>query len=156
MDKYSQFSKFIDDYIRKDEIIKLINILKKDIKTKIKKQINLLSNYIDYMKMFENRFEEAKKESIFEYSIVSLTLVDRKNIKEFEEEKQKCEKRIDKILFHGTGIEPSAKILTDMFKRSEKSGYQYGKELYFTDSLDYAWYNGGINNRANLNKIPKI
>ena len=43
-----------------------------------------------------------------------------------------------------------------MFKRSEKSGYQYGKGLYFTDSLDYAWYNGGINNRANLNKIPKI
>ena len=43
-----------------------------------------------------------------------------------------------------------------MFKRSEKSGYQYGKGVYFTDSLDYAWYNGGINNRANLNKIPKI
>ena len=36
------------------------------------------------MKMFENGFEEAKKESIFEYSIVSLTLVDRKDIKEFE------------------------------------------------------------------------
>ena len=71
-----------------------------------------------------------------------MTLVDRKDIQEFEEEKQKCEKRIDKILFHGTGIEPSAKILTDMFKRSEKSGYQYGKELYFTDSLDYAWYYG--------------
>ena len=84
MDKYSQFSKFIDDYIRKDEIIKLINILKKDIKTKIKKQINLLSNYTDYMRMFENRFEEAKKESIFEYIIISLTLVDRKDIKEFE------------------------------------------------------------------------
>ena len=83
-DKYSHFSKFIDDYIRKDEIIELINILKKDIKTKIKKQINLLNNYIDYMKMLENRFEEAKKESIFEYNIVSLTLVDRKDIKEFE------------------------------------------------------------------------
>ena len=80
MDKYSHFSKFIDDYIR----IKLINILKKDIKTKIKKQINLLSNYIDYMKMLENRFEEAKKGSIFEYNIVSLALVDRKDIKEFE------------------------------------------------------------------------
>ena len=36
------------------------------------------------MKMLENRFEEAKKESIFEYSIVSLTLVDRRDIKEFE------------------------------------------------------------------------
>ena len=65
-------------------MIELINILKKDIKTKIKKQINLLSNYIDYMKMLENRFEEAKKESIFEYIIISLTLVDRKDIKEFE------------------------------------------------------------------------
>ena len=43
-----------------------------------------------------------------------------------------------------------------MFKRSEKSGYQYGKGLYFTDSLDYAWYYGWINNRAKLNTIPKI
>ena len=30
-----------------------------------------------------------------------------------------------------------------MFKRSEKSGYQHGKGVYFTDSLDYAWYYGG-------------
>ena len=36
------------------------------------------------MKMLENRFEEAKKESIFECNIISLILVDRKDIKEFE------------------------------------------------------------------------
>ena len=34
--------------------------------------------------MLENRLEKAKKESIFEYIIISLTLVDRKDIKEFE------------------------------------------------------------------------
>ena len=36
------------------------------------------------MKMFENRFEEAKKKVYIEYNIISLTLVDRIDIKEFE------------------------------------------------------------------------
>ena len=43
-----------------------------------------------------------------------------------------------------------------MFKKSENSGYQHGKGVYFTDSLDYAWYYGGTTNRANLNIIPKV
>ena len=43
-----------------------------------------------------------------------------------------------------------------MFFRSEKYGYQHEKWAYFTDSLDYAWYYGGKDNRTNLNKIPKV
>ena len=43
-----------------------------------------------------------------------------------------------------------------MFKRSEESGYQFGKGVHFTDSLDYAWYYDGKNNREKLNKIPKV
>ena len=120
------------------------------------------------MKQFEEDFEKARKESIFEWRITSMTIVDRKDLNNFKETKNKCDNRIDKIPFNGTGIIPSSKILTDMFHRSEKSGYQFGKGVYFTDLLDYAWYYGRIlkkdlknekeieANRSNLNIIPKV
>ena len=45
-----------------------------------------------------------------------------------------------------------------MFIRSEKDKCAIlGKGVYFTDTLDYAWYYGGKeHNRDNLNKIPKV
>ena len=78
-----------------------------------------------------------------------MTIVDRKDLKNFEETKNNCPNRVDKILFHGTGIIPSSKILSDMFIRSENSGYQFGKGVYFTDFLDYAWYYGGNAKKEN-------
>ena len=86
-----------------------------------------------------------------------MTIVDRKDIETFEKEKKNCQNRKEQILFHGTSIKPSGSILTDMFKKSEKAHYQFGKGVYFIDMLDYCWYYGGANgNRENLNKIPKI
>ena len=157
------FSRFVDGFITKEELIETFNIFKKEEKIKIQKENDCLSSYNEYMKKFEEDFELARKNSIFEWRITSMTIVDRKDLKNFEEAKKNCPNRLDKILFHGTGIVPSSKILTDMFLRSEKSGYQHGKGVYFTDFLDYAWYYGGISkrgninaNRANLNIIPKI
>lgn len=150
------FAKFIDAFVTKNEFNELFSILKDDIKTIIERKNNCLGFYVEYMKKFEEEFEKAKKQSVFEYRITSLTIVDRSQINDFEINKNNCPNRKDRILFHGTGIEPSAKILTNMFLRSEKSGYQHGKGVYFTDSLDYAWYYGGKDNRSNLNKIPKV
>ena len=150
------YSKYIDANMSKEKLKELFNILKDDKKSKINKKKNCLFSYVDYMEKFENEFEKAKRESVFEYTINSLTIVDRENRLYFEEAKEECPNKIERILFHGTGIKPCTEILTDMFKRSEKSGYQFGKGVYFTDSLDYAWYYGGKNNRDNLNKIPKV
>ena len=150
------FSKFLDENLTKNEILELFNLLQNKGKDNIEELKNCLASYTEYMKLFEEEFERAKKESIFEYSLTSLTIVDRKDIKEFKEIKKICPNRKERLLFHGTGIEPTALILTGKFKKSEKSGYQHGKGVYFTDSLDYAWYYGGNDNRANLNIIPKV
>ena len=150
------FAKFIDVYITKEEIINILNIFKEEDKTKIQEEISCLTNYSDYMELFEKEFELAKKKSVFEWRITSMTIVDRSQLKDFETAKKECPNRQDRLLFHGTGIEPSSQILTDMFKRSVDSGYQFGKGVYFTDLLDYAWYYGGKTNRNNLNKIPKV
>ena len=75
----------------------------------------------------------------------------------FEEERNKCPNRVDKILYHGTQIEPISKILEGGFKKSFSKYLQHGSGIYFTDSLDYCWFFGGNkNNRANINKIPNI
>ena len=166
------FSRFIDSFIPNEELIEIFNIFKEKDKEIIQKENDCLTSYSEYMKKFEEEFEKSRKQSVFEWRITSMTIVDRKDLKKFEESKNSCPNRIDKILFHGTGIIPSTKILTDIFLKSEKSGYQFGKGVYFTDFLDYAWYYGGNDkkvlkdknkveeikpdNRVNLNKIPKI
>ena len=150
-------AKFIEDYLNKSDLNVLINLLEDEVKENAFKLINCLGIYNDYTKLFEIEFDKVKKNSLFDYSIVSLTIVDRKDIEKFEKEKKNCENRKERILFHGTSIKPSGAILTDMFKRSEKAHYQFGKGVYFTDMLDYCWYYGGPNsNRENLNKIPKV
>lgn len=110
-----------------------------------------------YAKLFEDEFNKIKKESLFVYSLVSLTIVDRKDIKIFEKEKKNWENRKERILFHVTNIKPSGLILTNMFKKSEKAHYQFGKGVYFTDMLDYCWYYGWANSsREKANKMPNI
>jgi hypothetical protein len=84
-------------------------------------------------------------------------LMEREDFQRFEEERKKCPNRVDKILYHWTGIEPISNILTGYFRKSENRHYQFGKGVYFTDTLDYCWFYGGEkDNRANGNKIPNI
>ena len=83
--------------------------------------------------------------------------MEREDFQSFKRERKKCPNRVDKILYHGTSIEPISCILTGYFKKSTERCYQHGKGVYFTDSLDYFWFYGGEkNNRANKNRIPKI
>ena len=151
------FSKYANEVINKESIINLINLLNKNDKNEIMDIYSRLLKYNEYIKIFDEGFEKAKRESIFDYSIISMVIIEREDFKKFEEERSKCPNRIDKLLFHGTQIEPISCILTDIFKKSVDRCYQHGKGVYFTDTLDYCWFYGGdVNNRDNKNKIPKI
>ena len=97
-----------------------------------------------------------QKKSIFEFSIISLVIIEREDFEKFESERNKCPNKHDKILYHGTNIEPISNILTGYFRKSIDKCYQHGKGVYFTDLLDYCWFYGGADNRFNENKIPKI
>ena len=151
------FSKFIDKTIDSTQInILLQNLDKEDFEyiTDIKKRLN---NYNEYMKLFEKDFEQRKRNSIFEFSITSLVVMEREDFQTFEKERKNCPNRVDKILYHGTGIEPISCILTGYFKKSINKCYQHGKGVYFTDTLDYCWFYGGKeNNRSNGNRIPDV
>ena len=115
-----------------------------------------LYKYNDYANLFEKNFEKAKEDNIFEFSIISLIIIERKDLDIFERERAKCPKRIDKILYHGTQIDSISNILTDQFIKSEVQ-YQHGKGVYFTESLDYCWFYGGtVDNRNNMDTVPNV
>ena len=151
------FSRFIENSINDEHINTLLNCLNKEDLEKINDIKKRLINFNEYIKLFEKDFEEKKRNSLFEFSIISMVVMEREDLQIFEKERKNCPNRVDKILYHGTGIEPISCILTGYFRKSTERCYQHGKGVYFTDMLDYCWFYGGIeSNRANGNKIPKI
>ena len=151
------FSNYLDTIIDNEQKQLLLQYLDKNDLEYIQDIKERLSNYNEYMKLFEKDFEERKRNSIFEFSIISLVVMEREDFPNFEKERKNCPNRVDKILYHGTGIKPISNLLTGYFKRSINKCYQHGKGVYFTDSLDYCWFYGGEkDNRSNKNKIPNI
>ena len=151
------FSEFVDEIINTNHIEKMINLLNKDQIKEINDIKYRLQKYDKYMKFFMKNFEKAKKKSIFEFSVISLVIIEREDFAKFEKEREKCPNRIDKILYHGTSIEPISCILSEQFKKSVDRHYQHGKGVYLTDFLDYCWFYGGVeSNRSNKNRIPLI
>jgi len=151
------FSKYVDESINSNDINILLQFLtNKDFK-EVKDFKNRLMNYNEYIKLFEKDFEKMKKNSIFEFTIISLVIIEREDFQTFENKRRKCPNRVDRILYHGTSIEPISCILTGYFRKSINRCYQHGKGVYFTDMLDYCWFYGcKESNRINGNKIPKI
>jgi len=151
------FSRFIEKSINDEHINLLMQCLNKEDLEKINDIQKRLINYNEYIKLFEKDFEEKKRNSIFEFSIISMVIMEREDFQIFEKERKNCPNRVDRILYHGTSIEPISCILTGYFRKSTERCYQHGKGVYFTDMLDYCWFYGGAEgNRSNKNKIPKI
>ena len=151
------YSKIINDCINYNDIKMIKQLLNKKNLEEINDTEKRLLNYNKCMESFEKDFEERKKNSIFEFVIISLVVMEREDFEVFEKQRNNCPNRIERILYHGTSIEPISCILTGYFKKSIDKCYQHGKGVYFTDMLDYCWFYGGQkNNRSNGNKIPKL
>ena len=156
------FSKYVDELISQNEINQYLISNLNDSKNEIQYIKNCLGKYIEYSKRFEQEFERAKRDSVFEYSVIASAIIEREGIDIFENNRQNCPNREDRVLFHGTSYDSISKILPDLFRRSEVSA-QHGKGVYFTQDLDSCWIygseeknkNNGIYNRRNLD-IPKV
>ena len=152
------FSNYVDEIIDSNQINKIFNLLSKTDLKKMKDLKYLLSKYNNSIKLFNNEFTKSKKDSYLEFIIVSMVVIEREDFETYEKESKKCPNRVERILYHGTSIEPISNILTGLYKKSlEQHKAINGKGVYFTDLLDYAWYYGGQSgNRANFHSIPKI
>jgi len=153
----TNFSRYVDKIIGLNYLQEILRLLNENELYEINSIKNKLKKYNQYITFFEKEFEKSKKNSIFEFSIISLVIMERENLVKFEKERKKCPNRVDKILYHGTGVEPISSILTTHFEKEKAKVNIFGEGFYHTDSLDYCWYYGGnINNRENVNKIPKV
>ena len=112
----------------------------------------LIERLDKFNEVFDIYFEKALKDSVFEYKIEYIFLVDKKMDK-YLEEKDKCTNRIEKIVFHSTKLNSAILIVKNQFRDSKY--HKIGKGVYFTDKLDYAWrYSKGDSNRET--NIPKL
>ena len=140
------FSKYVDGLISQSDINNyLIRNLDLNIKNNIIYIQNCLGKYKEYEQLFEKELNRAKINSVFEYSIISSTIIEVQNIDKFEENRKKCKNRQDRVLFHGTSYDAISKILPGQFLRSEKC-VQHGKGVYFTEDLDSCWIYGSETN----------
>ena len=116
-------------------------------------QQNILAKLEKYNNIFEMEMEKALKNSIFEYKIINIIIID-KNDEEYQRAKNNCRNIETKILFHGTKIDAITGILSDQFFDARIA--IFGPGVYFTDMLDYAWYYAGEEYRGNFKIIPRI
>ena len=153
-----EFSKSISA----DDLKKFFDSLYNDTK---KTQENLydsilknINNELDkYLQIFDDQFEESLKKSIFEYNSKYIAYVYRFD-KDYNSAQSSCGNIEKKILFHGTNSFCISRILSSQFRNS--SVHIFGPGVYFSDSLDYAWFyaddSDTIGSRKNFYTIPKI
>ena len=91
------FSNFVEEEINLTDIKTMINFLDNNHKTEIKDINYRLSKYNKYIKLFDKEFEKSRKERIFEFSVVSLVIIEREDFEKFEKEREKCPNRVEKI-----------------------------------------------------------
>ena len=136
------YSKYVNYVVGEKEINNLINLFKGNKKMQIMKVWSKLSKYEDTNKLFEKSLSKALEMSYFEYTLISVSIIEKKNRKKYLEAKQKCKNCQTEYLFHGTQIDKISNIVTDGFNYSKRAFYGMG--IYFSDMLDYiAFYCGG-------------
>ena len=125
----------------------------KDAEIQEKNQIKLIKDMKEFNNLFDEAIENSLKNSIFEFKISYIFLIDQEK-NNYINEKNKCPNKEIKILFHGTQEDINIKILSEGFKPSPKGAI--GKGVYFTDSLDYAWNYYKAKKVRKLGIIPKV
>ena len=155
LDNIINFSDYIDEIIDLNELNKIVELLDNYKISEMNKIRYKLSRYNNYMKLFLTEFDKAKKESIFEFSMVSCVIIEREDFEKFEKERDKCENLEEKILYHGIKDEPKSCLLSSLLNIGKFN--QKGKGVYLSDILDNCWFNKpDDNNEINELKIPQI
>ena len=118
----------------------------------------LIGRLDEFNKVFDEEIELALKNSIFEYKIIHIIIVEKES-SAFKIAQNNCNNRVDKLFFHGTNTSSAIGIISSQFNHANKV-HQIGKGIYMTDSLDYmCFYSHDEKSRhkyENINKIPKV
>ena len=122
------FSNYVDKTIDSNCIINFLENLKGKELMEVCDSIYRLEKYKEFMKFLEFEIEKSKKESIFEFSINSFMIIERKNYEAFLKEREKCPNKKVQILFCGVGFVPNSNNLDNILNKRK-----------LTDSFEYSW-----------------
>ena len=90
------------------------NILASKAKTQESNQLRLIEELDEFNQVFDIEIEKYLKESIFEYKITHIFLIE-KDSQNYKEEKNLCRNTQTKILLHGTNMDSITNILKNNF-----------------------------------------
>ena len=114
----------------------------------------------EYLGFFESEFEKALQNSIFEYNTKLIAYIYR-NDEEYRTGKLHCNNLKKKIVFHGTKSLFISSIMATQFYHAKT--HFFGRGVYFTDLLDYAWFYAAETDKGtdngkfrNVGIIPKV
>ena len=151
IDNLYNLSNYINNKIDGYCLQEIITLLKNEEKKEIYDSSYRLALYSEYIEQFNKEFEEAQKQSIFEFSIISFIVIEREDYKTFQKEREKLPNLEEKILFYRTNNIPNSNNIYELFNLESNTN------LYFTDSLDYGWFNYNFEEiNTNINRIPKL
>jgi len=102
-------------------------------------EIEIIDKTSEINEEFKKELDIALKNGIFEFYTTGIIIVNKdEQFDIYQSKKSKCSNCQTKILFHGTKIESSSKILQTNFKIGTDCWFGLG--IYFTDQIDYARY----------------
>ena len=146
-------ARYIDKAIDSSQIQNMLKLLNKSDFNEMKEYRNNLANLNNQVIMFEKDFNLARKKGIFEYSLVSLEIVDRPDVDDYEKASKKCPDKNERIMYYGTPEENVFNILLNHFSFSQNN--KFGKGVYFSNSLDLSCIYAKESYSNNL-KIPEV
>ena len=144
---------YIDKAIDSNQIKNMLNLLDKGDLNEIKEFKNNLLKIREQIIMFDKDFALARRKSVFEYSLVSLKIIDRSDIDNYKNASNNCPNKNERILYYGTSEQNISNILTNHFQFYPKN--LFGKGVYLTNSLNlsHIYSNESLSNNL---KLPKI
>ena len=146
-------ARYIDKAIDSSQDQNMLKLLNKGDFNEMKEYRNNLANINNQVIMFEKDFNLARKKGIFEYSLVSLEIVDRPDVNDYEKASKKCPDKNERIMYYGTPEENVFNILLNHFKFSPDN--KFGKGVYFSNSLDLSCIYAK-ESYSNKLKIPEV
>ena len=149
------YKNYIQEKVKTKDIQYLISLFDPYKQKEINAYWSELSKYEDFNKLFEKDFSVAIEKSYFDYSLIGVSIYQQQRRKEYLKNLDDCDSPVVKYLFHGTQIDPIAKIITNGFLYTRKPFYGMG--IYFSDMLDYvSFYSGGKNYEERREYFGKI
>jgi len=142
----------INDENLKDIFTRIQTIAENE-EVELKNEIKSIKDNEYFNEKLKVNLDKAFKESIFEFRITGLVVINKDEQREkYEQAKSNCPNCETKILFHATQIKFSSEILTANFIVGKDNWFGMG--IYFADQFDYVKYY--YNREENFAVLPKM